>query len=67
MKFKLPIIKIAATFLVCLFIFSCNSNSDTNETSERSKININDNWSYLENDTENISDALNAENWQEIN
>lgn len=53
----------------CLMTFavSCNSNKDTNEISERTKTNINKDWEYLENDTEDIADALNTENWQGIN
>ncbi|WP_262712565.1 MULTISPECIES: hypothetical protein [unclassified Polaribacter] len=35
--------------------------------SERTKTNINETWLYLENDTGNISDALNTQNWQAIN
>jgi beta-galactosidase len=53
----------------CLMTFavSCNSDTDTNEISERTKTNINKDWEYLENDTEDIADALNTENWQGIN
>jgi beta-galactosidase len=47
--------------------FSCNSDGNRNESSERTKTNINENWLYLENDTESISDALNMQNWQKIN
>ncbi|WP_158837297.1 glycoside hydrolase family 2 protein [Polaribacter sp. L3A8] len=53
---------------ICTFIlFSCTSKDVTNKTIERTKTNINLNWMYLENDTENISEALNTNNWKNIN
>ena len=63
MKIKFPIIKIIATVLVCLFVFSCISKSN----SERTKKNINENWLYLENDTEDLHKALGYKNWEAIN
>lgn len=54
-------------FSLIFLSFSCNSDGNTTESSERSKTNINKNWQYLENDTQNITDALKMENWQEIN
>ena len=67
MKIKLPIINIGLTFLVCLFMISCNSNMNTNGKSERTKTNINENWTYLENNTTAIDDALKQDKWQPIN
>lgn len=54
-------------FSLIFFFFSCNSNLESSSTIERTKTNINQNWWYLENDTESISDALSAQNWQTIN
>lgn len=67
MKIKLVIFQIVATVLVCLFMFSCHSDTDTIETSKRTKININENWHYLENDTKRISETLKDNNWTPIN
>ena len=59
-------LKVFVLFLSISILFaSCKKNSS--ESGERTKTNINKDWQYLENDTENISDALNIENWQEIN
>ena len=56
---------------ICFFLFLTNftisCNSIENETLERSKTNINDNWLYLENDTKKLSEALKIEHWQNIN
>jgi beta-galactosidase len=54
-------------FSLIFFFFSCNSNLESSATIERTKTNINQDWRYLENDTESISDALSAQNWQTIN
>lgn len=53
--------------IVCSFMFSCHFNTDTIKTSERTKININENWFYLENDTKQISEALDDNDWKQIN
>ena len=59
-------LKVFVLFLSISILFaSCKKISS--ESGERTKTNINKDWQYLENDTENISDALNIENWQEIN
>ena len=50
-------------FLLC---FGTNYSQKT-EIQERNKININSNWNYLENDTNQLSDAKNATNWSTIN
>ena len=67
MKIKLQIFQIVATILVCSFMFSCHSDTDTVETSKRTKININKNCHYLENDTKQNSEALKDNNWIPIN
>lgn len=64
----IKILKSKFVIIISLIILfsSCNlSNSD--KTTVRSKTNINQNWQYLENDTENITDALNEKIWKEIN
>ncbi|WP_248722382.1 glycoside hydrolase family 2 protein [Seonamhaeicola sp. ML3] len=53
------------TAIAIVLVTSCVSNS--NEQAVRSKTNINDNWFYLENNTESINDALKYENWETIN
>lgn len=52
--------------LFCVFVFSCGNNTQQNNQN-RSKLNINNNWLYLENNTSNINDALKKDNWQNIN
>ena len=54
-------------FSLIFFFFSCNSNLESSTNIARTKTNINQNWMYLENGTESISDALSAQNWQTIN
>ncbi|GAA4951985.1 glycoside hydrolase family 2 TIM barrel-domain containing protein [Algibacter agarivorans] len=41
--------------------------SSKEKNQERSKVNINDNWLYLENDTKSIDDALKQNDWENIN
>ncbi len=66
MKFKTT--KICIYLFLCLLIYSCNSKSKTEfETAgKRTKININKNWLYLENDTQTIETALRSSNWQKV-
>ncbi len=45
-------------------MLSCNSNSENN--SVRSKTNINNNWFYLENNTNSLDDALGQAKWNSI-
>jgi len=53
---------------ISFFLLCFNTNySQKTENQERSKINIDSNWNYLENDTEKLSDAKNATNWIAIN
>ena len=52
--------------IIGLLIFaSCNANSK--ENFKRKQININNDWSYLENNTKDIKKALNNVNWKKIN
>ncbi len=55
-----------AIFSLLSLITSCNSNSADN-TLARTKTNINKNWKYLENDTQNIQVAIDNKDWQAIN
>ena len=53
---------------ISFFLLCFNTNySQKTENQERSKINIDSNWNYLENDAEKLSDAKNATNWIAIN
>ena len=52
--------KLAVLFLITTII-SCTSNS----TAERSKTNINENWAYLENDSEDLPNTQ-TEEWESI-
>ena len=52
-------------FVVCMMMFSCNSN--TEQSQERSKVNINKEWLYLENDSQDLNEVQNASNWVAIN
>ncbi|MFP4844294.1 glycoside hydrolase family 2 protein [Winogradskyella sp. PE311] len=58
--------KLVRLFCLSIVLFSCGSSTE-NSNQERSKININDNWSYLENDTNSIDEALSQNNWEPIN
>ena len=51
-------------FTICLVLFSCEKNSIKVE--KRTQININQGWHYLENDTEDIADAMQLKNWQSV-
>ena len=64
-KFK-STLKVIVFFLAISTLFIACDNS-LSETAKRTKTNINTNWQYLENDTENISDALTMKNWQTVN
>ena len=62
---NLSIINTIFVGFLLVIITSCDSNNKT--TGTRTKININKNWKYLENDTQKISDALTQKDWQEVN
>lgn len=64
----IKILKSKFVIIISLIIlFSACNLSNNDKTTVRSKTNINQNWQYLENDTENITDALNEKIWKEIN
>ena len=63
MKFRKSLFQLFNSFCVGLLI-SCGSASD--QKPERASININDNWFYLENDTEDFNSALRQEEWKAI-
>ena len=65
MILKSTISRIALLFFFVNFIFSCENIENTNQ--ERSKININSDWLYLENNTTESDDALKQKDWQPIN
>tara|TARA_R110002094_G_scaffold85808_5_gene89855 strand:- start:1882 stop:4296 length:2415 start_codon:yes stop_codon:yes gene_type:complete len=57
--------KIATVFVVCVIVFLYNSNAA--QSQERSKVNINKEWSYLENDSQNLIEIQNTSNWTTLN
>ena len=65
MKFKMSKFKIATVFVVCVIVFLYNSNAA--QSQERSKVNINKEWSYLENDSQNLIEIQNTSNWTTLN
>ncbi|TBN03671.1 glycoside hydrolase family 2 protein [Hyunsoonleella flava] len=64
MKFETPVTKLVL-FFICIIMFSCNSNTETDF--ERTQKNINENWLYLENSATSLNDALSQSNWEQIN
>lgn len=58
--------KLTTFFFLCFITFSFGKTLDDN-SQKRSKININNNWLYLENNTSDINDALKQNDWQSIN
>ena len=67
MSFKIPTFKIIVVLLVSITLLSYISEADSKNKLVRTKTNINKNWKYLENDTKNIDDALNNDDWKAIN
>ncbi|MFD2724701.1 glycoside hydrolase family 2 protein [Hyunsoonleella rubra] len=55
-----------ALIVLCVLLMGCNSSTDGLAKS-RSIININNDWLYLENNSNTIIDVLHENNWQEIN
>lgn len=51
--------------MVCVIVFIYNSKLV--QSQNRSKVNINKEWSYLKNDSQNLSDIQNASNWTILN
>jgi beta-galactosidase len=66
MIFKSTISKFLISLSICLFITACD-NGTKGENEERSKTNINNDWSYLEDNTLELDAALKQESWQNIN
>tara|TARA_R110000868_G_scaffold228775_4_gene481714 strand:- start:1263 stop:3686 length:2424 start_codon:yes stop_codon:yes gene_type:complete len=66
MTSKIPKFELIVFLLFSLMILSCGSSSEE-INQERTKININENWLYLENNTDNIDNALKQDNWKQIN
>lgn len=64
---QLKLSKFILFLSLTLLFFSCSSDSKSTEILKRTKVNINKNWAYLENDTKDIADALSKEHWQPIN
>ena len=57
MTFNISTFKNVKFFFLSIIIVSCSSSVDR-IYQERNKVNINDNWFYLENNTQDIDDAL---------
>ena len=55
----------SAILFLGMFVSCDNATSD--KTGERTQTNINKNWLYLENDTQDMSAALDKKDWQEVN
>lgn len=51
----------------CLFLSFGVMNSQNSESLVRTKININSDWMYLENDAKNLSEINNTKDWKAIN
>lgn len=51
--------------MICLIICSCHSNIEQNY--ERIKTNLNEDWLYLENNSDDLSEIKNATNWIPVN
>ena len=65
MKFN---IRYSSHLLLIISLICINSfYAQTSKSIERTKTNINNNWSYLENDTPNDKEAKNASNWVDLN
>lgn len=63
--FNLSILKSFLLSFILVIVIACDSKTD--EITPRTKTNINKNWKYLENDTQNLSDALLQKDWQDVN
>ena len=53
-------------FTVLIALVSCDNQSNKATTGERSKVNINEDWTYLENPTLDVNDARSMEQWESI-
>lgn len=63
MKFKSIACKLGL-FFICIIMFSCNTNTETNAV--RTQKNINANWLYLENNENSLDAALSSKGWEQI-
>ncbi|MHA7943636.1 glycoside hydrolase family 2 protein [Formosa sp. 3Alg 14/1] len=66
MNIKSNILQLAGIFIICLTFGSWDSSAKS-DTPNRTKVNINANWTYLEKNIKDIQDALNEADWQSIN
>lgn len=57
--------KLLTLCLLCVVTFSCENKTHT-DTQKRSKTNINNDWLYLENNTTNLDEALQQNDWKAI-
>lgn len=55
------------SIFTCLFLSISFCKAQSINDSHRSKININEEWLYLENDSQNLSEIQNALNWTSLN
>ncbi|WP_282041772.1 glycoside hydrolase family 2 protein [Winogradskyella flava] len=67
MKLKMIGLRYIVISFFFLVIVSCGNTTADNDNIIRSKVNINDNWAYLENNTEDIGVVLDQSNWENIN
>ncbi len=65
MKYIILPFKVIWICIITSVITSCIAEAEINQ--KRSKVNVNNNWFYLENNTKDIADALKQSNWQKIN
>ena len=65
MSFNISIIKIFISLVILCSLCSCNYNTEKNIL--RTKENINKDWQYLENSTQNFSEVSQIQNWEAIN
>ncbi|AUS06327.1 glycoside hydrolase family 2 protein [Pseudotamlana carrageenivorans] len=65
MNNKSNISQLVGVFIICLTFGAWNSNLKET-TPNRTKVNINNNWSYLEKNIKNINEALQEVDWQTI-
>lgn len=57
----------AKAILLCLFLNLNASHAQIQTAAQRTKVNINNDWSYLENNSEDLSAIKNMSNWSAIN
>ena len=62
---KISPLRIIIFLYVCFTFYSCNQLSS--EKTQRIKVNINNDWLYLENNTKDIAKALSQNDWEKVN